>query len=39
VGDLPAHEAMRAAGTLPSLVGVTPARLARVAGAAAAEAR
>ena len=39
VGPLPAHEAMRAAGTLPSLAGVTPAVLARVAGGAAREAR
>ena len=38
VGPLPAHEAMRAAGTLPSLAGVTPAVLARVAGGAAREA-
>jgi HAD superfamily hydrolase (TIGR01509 family) len=39
VGALPAHEAMRAAGVLPSLVGVTPARLWQVAGAPAREAR
>ena len=39
VGPLPAHQAMRAAGSLPTLAGVTPERLALVAGAATEGAR
>jgi beta-phosphoglucomutase-like phosphatase (HAD superfamily) len=39
VGPLPAHEAMRAAGSLPTLDGVTAERLALVAGAATEGAR